>query len=48
MIVAVIPGVSMTKYFAPVLSKIYPINGFKTEGNLERVVRIPAEVRDKE
>jgi hypothetical protein len=47
-IVEVMAGVRMTKYFAPVLSKIYPMNGFNTDGSLERVLIIPAEVRERE
>jgi hypothetical protein len=44
----VIAGAKMTKYLAPTLSAIYPINGFNTDGILENVVNTPADVNDIE
>ena len=48
MSVAVIAGDSITKYFAPVLSAMYPINGLKIEGILANVLYAPADVRESE
>ncbi len=38
----------MTKYFAPALSAIYPIKGFRIEGSLEKEVNKPADVKERE